>query len=276
MKNGTALSSGSISSTTGELAERIARTAAAGKPIQLMTHQILGYPDFDANYEMIRLFHENGVEIVELQLPFSEPIADGPVFLKANQASLENGTTTEQCLRFARKVVADFPGIAFVFMTYYNIVVRQGIQAFVRTCADIGIRGLIVPDAYPEESDDFLQACREHGVEPILIVTPYTSDERLAYLSRQTGGFLYCAARKGVTGSKTTFGEETDAFLARVRAVARTPVAVGFGIQHAEDVAFLRGKSDIAIIGTRLLTLLEEEGLPGVERFLKSLSGAAS
>ncbi|WP_237690783.1 tryptophan synthase subunit alpha [Paenibacillus caui] len=237
-----------------------------------MTHQILGYPDFETNYEMIRLFHESGVDLVELQLPFSEPIADGPIFLRANQASLANGTTTLKCLEFAGRVASDFPEISFLFMTYYNIVFQYGIDSFVKECATIGIRGLIVPDAYPEESDKFLEACREYNVEPIMIATPYTPDERLAYLSEQTGGFLYCAARKGVTGSKTAFGKETDEFLTRVRSQAKTPIAVGFGIQSEEDVRFLHGKCDIAIIGTQLLKVLEQDGLNGVKRFLKSLA----
>ncbi|QHW29971.1 tryptophan synthase subunit alpha [Paenibacillus rhizovicinus] len=276
MKNGTPLSSGNTANTRSELARRIADGTASGKPIQLMTHQILGFPDFDANYEMIRLFHENGVELVELQLPFSEPIADGPVFLRANQAALAYGTTTARCMAFAERVVADFPEISFIFMTYYNIVIQYGIRDFVAKCAAIGIRGLIVPDAYPEESGEFLDACREFGVEPILIVTPYTSNARLAYLSGQTGGFLYCAARKGVTGSKTSFGEESDEFLNRARTAAKTPIAVGFGIQSAEDVAFLKGKCDIAIIGTQLLIILERDGLAGVEQFLKSLASTVS
>ncbi|MEW9701980.1 tryptophan synthase subunit alpha [Paenibacillus sp. SI8] len=271
MMNGKHLSSGKTASTTSKLADQIYGKKAAGKTLQLMTHQILGYPDFDTNYEMIRLFDESGVDLVELQLPFSEPIADGPVFLRANQASLANGTTTRQCMDFARRVVVDFPSISFVFMTYYNIVIQYGIEAFVRECADIGIRGLIVPDAYPEESGTFMNACRAYSVEPILLVTPYTDDPRLAYLSEQTGGFLYCAARKGVTGSKTSFGHETDEFLARVRGSAKTPIAVGFGIQNGEDVACLQGKCDIAIIGTQLLNVLEQDGLTGVERFLKSL-----
>ncbi|MBW7455651.1 tryptophan synthase subunit alpha, partial [Paenibacillus sepulcri] len=163
------------------------------------------------------------------------------------------------------------PDISFLIMTYYNIVIQYGTQAFVQECADMGIRGLIVPDACPEESGSFLEACREHAVEPVLIATPYTSADRLRYLSEQTGGFLYCAARKGVTGSKTSFGGETDHFLSRVNGYAKTPIAVGFGIQSAADVAFLQGKCDIAIIGTQLLHVLEQDGLPGVERFLKSL-----
>jgi tryptophan synthase alpha chain len=263
MKNGKHLSTEKTNNSKIRLAEQIS-SKQAGKSLQLMTHQILGYPDFDTNYEMIRLFHESGVDLVELQLPFSEPIADGPVFLRANQASLAKGTTTRQCMDFAQRVIVEFPDISFLFMTYYNVILQYDTEAFVSECAAIGIRGLIVPDAYPEESGTLLSACRAHSVEPILIATPYTPDLRLAYLSEQTGGFLYCAARKGVTGSKTSFGHEADEFLSRVRGFAKTPIAVGFGIQSGEDIAFLQGKCDIAIIGTQLLNVLEQDGLNGV------------
>ncbi|WP_433942911.1 tryptophan synthase subunit alpha [Paenibacillus sp. SN-8-1] len=267
MMNGKPLS---IANTTSLLSRRIIDKRSA-KPIQIMTHQILGYPDFKTNYEMIRLFAESGVDLVELQLPFSEPIADGPVFLRANQVSLENGTTTQQCMDFAKQVTKEFPELNFVFMTYYNVVVQYGIDRFISTCAENQIQGLIIPDAYPEESREFMEACAKYGVDPILLATPYTTKKRLDYLSEQTGGFLYCAARKGVTGSRTAFDQSTDEFLGRVREVAKIPVAVGFGIQSSEDVNFLQGKCDIAIIGTQLLNVLEQEGLSGVERVLKSL-----
>ncbi|MNV86796.1 Tryptophan synthase alpha chain [compost metagenome] len=116
-----------------------------------------------------------------------------------------------------------------------------------------------------------METCAKYGVDPILIVTPYTTNSRLAYLSQETRGFLYCAARKGVTGLRTSFDQTTDEFLDRVRKAAKTPIAVGFGVQSREDVNFLQGKCDMAIIGTQLLNVLEREGLPGVERFLKSL-----
>ncbi|MDF2722625.1 MAG: tryptophan synthase susbunit alpha [Paenibacillus sp.] len=271
MKTGERLfnSKADISAKAG-LAKRIAASGRDGQ-IQLMTHQIVGYPDFETNYEMIRIFHEQGIRLVELQLPFSEPIADGPVFLKANQAALAAGVTIEQCMAFAARVTADFADISFLFMTYYNIVFRYGEEAFVHKCAEIGIAGLIVPDAYPEECGGLLEACRRGGVEPVLIVTPYTPESRLARLASQTGGLLYCAARKGVTGAKTEFGDATDVFLARVRQYARTPIAVGFGIQNGEDIASLRGKCDIAVIGTQMLLKLEREGLSGMRQFIGQL-----
>lgn len=269
MKNGPILSTESMDSMKNNLAQTI-RERRKSKRILIMTHQILGYPDFDTNYEMIRLFHECGVDLIELQLPFSEPSADGPVFLHANQTALERGTTVKQCLEFARRVTSEFD-VPFIFMTYYNILFQFGVERFIEECRSIGIQGLIVPDAYPEESQDYLEACRKHGVDPILLVTPHTPADRLRYLSSQGGGFLYCVARKGVTGSRTTFEGEQAAYLAACREAALTPTAVGFGIQNRGDVQYLAGKMDIAIIGTQLLKVLEAEGLDGVRGFLQEI-----
>ena len=268
MKNGKLLSSGNthnIKDLAQEIQEKRKR-----RSILLMAHQVLGYPDFETNYEMIRLFYECGVDLVELQIPFSEPIADGPLFLKANQKALERGVTVKQCLDFAQKVTSDF-SLPCVFMTYYNILQQYGVKRFVETASSLGIRGLIVPDAFPEESDEYFVACKEQQVAPILIVTPYTPDSRLEYLANKMEGFLYCAARKGVTGAQTSFGEETTAFLSRCRHYSSVPIGVGFGVQRPEDVRYLVNKSDIAIVGSALLKVLEAEGLTGVREFLLSL-----
>jgi tryptophan synthase alpha chain len=130
---------------------------------------------------------------------------------------------------------------------------------------------LIVPDAFPEESEEYFAACKQQQVDPILVVTPYTPVSRLEYLANKTDGFLYCAARKGVTGFKTSFGDATTDFLSRCRQYSSTPIAVGFGIQRPEDVRYLANKSDIAIVGSTLLNVLEAEGTPGVREFLLSL-----
>jgi tryptophan synthase alpha chain len=219
---------------------------------------------------MIRLFHECGVDLVELQLPFSEPIADGPLFLKANQKALERGATVKQCLDFAQKVTRDFP-ISCIFMTYYNILLQYGVKRFVETARSLGIRGLIVPDAFPEESEEYFVACKQQHVDSILMVTPYTPNNRIEYLADKTEGLLYCVARKGVTGSRTPFGDATTDFLLRCRQYSSTPIGVGFGIQHPDDVRYLVNKSDIAIVGSTLLNVLESEGTAGVREFLLSL-----
>ncbi|WP_139491774.1 tryptophan synthase subunit alpha [Brevibacillus dissolubilis] len=268
MTNGRLLSQEDISNI--KLADLI-ESKKSTKRIQIMTHQILGYPDFETNYEMIKLFAKYGVDYVELQIPFSEPIADGPVFLKANQDALKNGVTVEQCFAFAEKVAAEF-NIPFLFMTYYNILYAQGVEAFVKRSKEIGIKGLIVPDAYPEGSAEYFEACQKHGVDAIVLTTPYTTPERMEYLNSLASGFVYCVARKGVTGSKTKFDDATTEYIANCRASLDVPIGVGFGIQEREDIDYLAGKSDIAIVGSELLKVLERDGLAGVERLLAELT----
>ena len=173
------------------------------KGLALMTHIVLGYPSFEASYDLVGAMVDAGVDLMELQIPFSEPIADGPVILRANQEALASGATVDRCLAFARRVAADFP-IPFVFMTYYNVWFKRGVAAFARSTVQCGLHGAIVPDLPPEEGTEYLGAMAVHGLHPILLFAPPSSDQRMAYLARHAGGFFYCVATKGVTGASWT------------------------------------------------------------------------
>ncbi len=240
------------------------------KDILIMAHQILGYPDLDINYEMIKLFAKHGVDFVELQIPFSDPVADGTTFLKANQEALKNGMTVEKCFDFADRVAQEFD-ISFLFMTYYNILFQYGVDKFVAKTKELGLDGIIVPDATPENSEEYYAACKKAEIASILIATPYSSDERIKFVSSLGEGMLYCVPRKGITGSKTKFGSDVEEFIARCKSLSGLPVGIGFGIQNKDDVEFLKGKSDIAIIGSQFLNILEKDGLEGVDKFLKEI-----
>jgi tryptophan synthase alpha chain len=240
------------------------------KDILLMTHIVAGYPDWDACYDMVAAMVAAGVDLMELQIPFSEPIADGPVILKANQEALERGVTVARCLEFGREV-ARRHDIPFLYMTYYNILFRHGVDAFVKGMTDAGIRGAIVPDLPPEEGEAYLNAMAEHGGHPIFIFSPTTSEERLRYLSSFASGFVYCVARKGVTGMDTRFSEELSAYLGRCREATDLPLALGFGVKDKADVDFLKGKADIAVIGTQTLRLVDEQGVAAVGDFIRGL-----
>jgi tryptophan synthase alpha chain len=240
------------------------------KDILLMTHIVAGYPDWDACFDMVAAMVDAGVDLMELQIPFSEPIADGPVILKANQDALERGVTVSRCLEFGREV-ARRHDIPFLYMTYYNILFRHGVDAFVEEMATGGIQGAIVPDLPPEEGTDYLQAMARHGRHPIFIFSPTTSDERLNYLSSFAQGFVYCVARKGVTGMDTRFTEELSAYLTRCRRATDLPLALGFGVKDKEDVDYLKGKADIAVIGTQTLRLVDTQGVGAVGDFIRGL-----
>ncbi len=243
------------------------------KPILLMTHLVLGYPSLDTNREVIRQMAENGVDCIELQIPFSEPMADGPVILKANQDALASGIKVEDCFAFAAEMAQEFPQVNFLFMTYYNIVYRYGLEAFIQQSAKQGMKGFIVPDLPPEEGEEYLRLARENDMAAIMFFTPTSTQERMADVAGQGSGFVYCVARRGVTGEHTEMDENLAGYLARCRQATELPLAVGFGIGSRKDVAMLEGKADMAVIGTATIKLVDKEGAKAVGPFIRELAG---
>jgi len=240
------------------------------KPLLLMAHAVAGYPSLDANRAMLESMEEAGVDLVELQLPFSEPIADGPSFVRANQEAIEAGMRREAYFELMTWAASRF-SFPLLFMGYYNSVYRMGEDAFCRRLAGAGAKGFIVADLPPEEGRGLNESARAVGLDPILILAPTSSDERLAKISRQASGFIYCVARKGVTGRRTDISAGVGDFLARARRASPLPLGLGFGLKTAEDVRRVRGMADIAIVGTACLEAWEREGREGYQRFLKEL-----
>ena len=256
------------------LLERTIRGARAEKDILLMTHLVLGYPSFGVNREVIAQMVANGVDLIELQIPFSEPMADGPMILKANQASIDNGTLVKECLDFAAEMTATY-AIPFLFMTYYNILFKYGVEDFVKKAAAINIQGFIVPDLPPEEGQQYLEIVNQEGLAPIQIFAPTSTDERMQTLVDHGAGFIYCVARRGVTGKKTELDAGFYDYLGRCRAATKLPLAVGFGIRNRTDVDMLRKRADIAVIGTETIRLVDEQGASAVGPFIKGLRDTA-
>ena len=235
-----------------------------------MTHLVLGHPHFDTSLRLVESMVHAGVDLIELQIPFSEPIADGPVILRANQEALSAGSSVDKCFDVASEVARRFD-VPFLFMTYYNVLFRRGVSSFVTRMQEAGLRGAIVPDLPPEEGAEYLEVMRENLLSPIFIYSPNTTDARLKLIAQHGSGFIYCVARKGVTGSETAFSSELSDYLARARAATTLPLAVGFGVKEKRDVDFLRSKADIAVVGSETLRVLEKEGLAGVGPFLSGL-----
>jgi tryptophan synthase alpha chain len=250
--------------------EQYLREHVDKRGILLMTHVVVGYPSFESSLRIVASMVEAGVEMMELQIPFSEPIADGPVILHANQQALDAGATVARCLSFAEEVARRYE-IPFLFMSYYNILHKFGVRKFVERSKAIGMRGLIVPDLPPEEGSEYLTASQDHDICPIFIFSPTSTAQRLDYLGRHARGFVYCVARRGVTGSATDFSEELSDYLRRCRQATPLPLAVGFGVKSAEDVEFLQGKAEIAVIGSQTIRLLDEHGPAAVGDFIRSL-----
>ena len=240
------------------------------KEILLMTHIVLGYPSFDDSFRIIEAMVEAGVDLMELQIPFSEPTADGPVIVRANQAALEGGATLKDCFYLVEKVAHTFD-IPFLIMSYYNILFRYGVRRFVTDMSQGGLRGSIIPDLPPEEGQEYLDAMQKHDLAPILIFSPTTSLDRMRYISTFGKGFIYCVARKGVTGSNTRFSEGLATYLTKCRESTSLPLALGFGIKEKSDIDFLKAKADIAVIGSQTIRIMEQQGVDSVGNFIRSL-----
>ncbi|MGI6639613.1 MAG: tryptophan synthase subunit alpha [Desulfobulbus sp.] len=241
------------------------------KPILLMTHLVLGYPSFEVNREVIRHMAENGVDCIELQIPFSEPIADGPVILKAGQKSLAHGTRVEDCLRFGQEMAKNWSQVHFLFMSYYNILYQYGERAFLERCRDIGFCGNIIADLPPEEGANYIATSRELGLSPIPFFTPTSTSARLQEMATHGEGFVYCVARRGVTGKHTEIDASLSDYLARCRRATSLPLAVGFGISSRDDVRGLTGKADMAVIGTATIKLVDAQGPAAVGPYIAAL-----
>lgn len=235
-----------------------------------MTHLVLGYPSFNVNREVIEQMVENGVDLIELQIPFSEPVADGPVILKANQDALQQKVSVQECLDFAAEITGKYD-IPFLFMTYYNILFKFGVANFVNRARQIGIQGFIIPDLPPEEGEEYLSSMKSCGLAPVQIYAPTSTTERMRYLADNGAGFIYCVARRGVTGKKTDFDTDFNEYLSRCHSATDLPLAVGFGIRDRDDVAYLTGKAEIAVIGSETIRLVDAKGAAAVGPFIAGL-----
>ncbi len=240
------------------------------KDILLMTHIVMGYPSFEESMKVVEYMVDAGVDLMELQIPFSEPMADGPVILKANQDALRKGAKVSTCFEFASKAAKKFK-IPFLFMSYYNIPFKYGVSDFAEKTSEIGLKGTIIPDLPPEEAEAYSKAMEKNSLSPIYIISPTTSDKRMAYLSSRGSGFIYCVARKGVTGGKTEFSGNIGDYLARCRKNTSLPLAVGFGVKDKKDIGYLKGKADIAVVGSETIRIVNTKGAEAVKDFVKNL-----
>ncbi len=240
--------------------------------IAVMGHVVAGDVRASQVASLIDVMVESGVKIIEIQIPFSEPIADGPLFLKANHQAIQQGVNHEVAFELMSQVSAKHPAVSFVFMTYVNIIFKIGYEAFVKSSVEAGAKGVIVPDFPIEHSEEFLQYCEKYNFCNIQVIPPNIDDIRLAKLCSKSSGFVYAVARLGVTGKHTDFGDHLDLFLGKLRKHTKLPIAVGFGVRSYEDVSFLQGRADLAVIGSRGLEVFLEGGLKGAREFWQSVT----
>jgi tryptophan synthase alpha chain len=234
---------------------KFAELRAAGR-LALIPYLTVGYPDVATTIALASALVTAGADLIELGVPFSDPLADGATIQRASHAALSAGVTPRTCLEVAAaiRVLTDVP---IILMGYYNPILRYGPEAFCRAAAAAGVDGLIVPDLPPEEAGELRAAADPSGLDIIFLLAPTATAERVATVSRAASGFIYCAALAGVTGARDSLAADLAAFTDRVRRQSDLPLAVGFGISRPEHVSALRGISDGAIVGSALIDRLE-------------------
>ena len=236
----------------------------------LIPYVTVGYPSIEDTLNVVPLLANSGCDIVELGIPFSDPLADGITIQKASFHALSNGVTPKLCLEVAKEL-SQKVNIPLVFMTYFNPIFNFGLEEFCSTCAMYGIGGLIIPDLQPDEGSELEAVTQRHGLDLIYLLAPTSAEERIKLVADRARGFIYLVSVTGVTGARDKLPPELDAFVARVRKVASQPLCVGFGISTPEQAKQVARIADGVIVGSRIIQLMETGDLTSVGNFAKEL-----
>lgn len=234
-----------------------------------------GDPDLGTTKSVVRAAVNAGADLIELGIPFSDPTAEGPVIQEANARALAGGVTTDKIFDMVRELRQDVH-VPMVFMTYANVVFSYGAEKFIRTCKEIGIDGLILPDIPYEEKQEFEPLCRQYGIDLISLVAP-TSHDRIARIAADAEGFLYIVSSLGVTGTRTEITTDLPSIVKLVRENTDIPCAIGFGVATPEQARAMASVSDGAIVGSAIIKLLAEHkqaAAPHVEAYVRSMKDA--
>lgn len=217
-----------------------------------------GDPDFDASLEACRALLRGGVDVLELGVPFSDPLADGLTNQLAAQRALASGMTSDRVFELVSTLRAEFPETPIVFYTYYNLVFTNGVDAYVQRAKAAGLDGLLTLDLPPEEADELATACATHGLKTVFIVAPTTPAERLPVIGKATTGFVYYVSREGVTGERDSVAANVPDAVAAIKQHTELPVVVGFGISRREHVATVARVADGVVVGSALVNVIRD------------------
>lgn len=234
-----------------------------------------GDPDLGTTAAAIKAAEENGADLIELGIPFSDPTAEGPVIQGANLRALNSGVTTDKIFDFVKELRRDVK-TPIVFMTYANVVFSYGAEKFISTCRDISVDGLILPDLPFEEKDEFLPLCHKYGVDLVSLIAP-TSEHRIAMIAKEAEGFLYIVSSLGVTGTRSEIKTDLASIVKVVRENTDIPCAIGFGISTPLQAKKMADISDGAIVGSAIIKLLQKYGKDApkyVGEYIKSMKDA--
>ena len=234
-----------------------------------------GDPSLEVTEQLVYAMEEAGADLIELGIPFSDPTAEGPVIQGANVRALSGGVTTDKVFDMVVKIRKN-SSVPMVFMTYANVVFSYGTERFIKTAAEIGMDGLILPDVPFEEKEEFDIVCKKYGIDLISLIAP-TSHERVAQIAKDAEGFVYCVSSLGVTGTRTNITTDIGAMVKLVKQAKDIPCAVGFGISTPEQAKKMAAQADGVIVGSAIVKLCETHGaecVPYIGEYVKSMKDA--
>jgi tryptophan synthase alpha chain len=228
----------------------------ASGELGLVAYITAGDPSLDATLKFVLALAEAGADVIELGVPFSDPLADGPTIQRASERALKSGTTLAGVIDLVRRI-RQSSQVPLLLFSYYNPILQMGLETFARAASEAGADGVLATDLTPEESADYRRILAAHHLDTIFLGAPTSTDERLAKIAAVSSGFLYLISRTGVTGAKDALPDDLPALIRRARAVTQLPIAVGFGISLPGHVSVLGGLADAAVVGSALVSEIE-------------------
>lgn len=237
------------------ISKRFANLGETGE-LGIIAYITAGDPTLDATLRFVLALAEAGADVIELGVPFSDPLADGPTIQRASERALKSGTTLPRVLKLVRRI-RQSSQVPLVLFSYYNPILQMGLEKFAAAASQAGADGVLATDLTPEESDDYRCILHAHQLDTIFLAAPTSSDERLKLIASVSSGFLYLISRTGVTGAKDALPDDLPALLRRARQFTQLPIAVGFGISLPGHVSVLGGLADAAVVGSALVSEIE-------------------
>ena len=251
----------------------------ANKP-GLVAYLTAGDPDLKSTLAIAIAAIDAGADVIELGVPFSDPLADGPVIQRASERALLHGTSLRDVLAIAKQLRAARPKAGLVIFTYYNPVLRFGLEKFCAAAADAGADGVLVTDMIVEEAGEYLACLEKYKLAPIFLAAPTSPDERLEKIAAASKGFVYAISRVGITGTQKALASDAEQLVTRLRKYTKLPIAVGFGVSNAEHFAAVGRFADAAVVGSALVATIEKsapgEAPSSIARFIKDLRAPAT
>jgi tryptophan synthase alpha chain len=246
----------------------------AGKP-GLVAYITAGDPNLAATREIAIAAIDAGADVIELGVPFSDPLADGPVIQRASERAVKNGTKLSDVLSLAAQLRGARPEAGLVIFSYYNPILRYGLERFCSAAQQAGVDGVLVTDMIVEEADEYLETLRRHNLAPVFLAAPTSPDERLKRIAAVSGGFVYAISRVGITGTQSALASDASLLVERLRRYTDLPIAVGFGVSNADHFAAVGEFADAAVIGSAIVAIVEQsepqEAPSSIARFIKGL-----